>query len=135
MTPSRRRAAALGAAAALSLVLTACADDTTTSAPEAEPAMTESTNSASDPAPTSSEEVEGPFNDADVSFAQGMLPHHRQAVEMAEMVQGGGSLEPSGVDFPSVQGSLPIQGCGEVVRRRAGATFSSPSSSSGSRRT
>ncbi|MFC3689228.1 DUF305 domain-containing protein [Aquipuribacter hungaricus] len=50
--------------------------------------MTESSDSGSDPAPTSSEEVEGSFNDADVSFAQGMLPHHRQAVEMAEMVQG-----------------------------------------------
>jgi len=25
------------------------------------------------------------FNDADVSFAQGMIPHHQQAVEMAEM--------------------------------------------------
>lgn len=25
------------------------------------------------------------FNDADVAFAQGMIPHHRQAVEMAEL--------------------------------------------------
>jgi uncharacterized protein (DUF305 family) len=25
------------------------------------------------------------FNDADVTFAQGMIPHHRQAVEMAEL--------------------------------------------------
>lgn len=87
MISSRRRAAALGAAAALSLVLAACADDTT-SAPEAEPAMTQSMDSGSNPAPTSPEEVEGSFNDADVSFAQGMLPHHRQAVEMAEMAQG-----------------------------------------------
>jgi hypothetical protein len=38
-------------------------------------------------------------------------------------LQGGGSSEPSGVDFPSVQGRLPIQGVGEVVRRRAGVTF------------
>lgn len=27
----------------------------------------------------------GKFNDQDVTFAQGMIPHHRQAVEMAEL--------------------------------------------------
>jgi uncharacterized protein (DUF305 family) len=27
------------------------------------------------------------FNDADVTFAQGMIPHHRQAVEMAELAE------------------------------------------------
>ena len=88
MIPSRRSAAALGAAAALSLVLAACADDTTSPAPQAGSTMAESTGPGSVPAPTSAEEVAGPFNDADVSFAQGMLPHHRQAVEMAEMTQG-----------------------------------------------
>lgn len=30
----------------------------------------------------------GQFNDADVAFAQSMIPHHEQAVEMAEMAQG-----------------------------------------------
>ena len=86
MISSRRSAAALGAAAALSLVLAACADDTTSSAPQAGSTMAESTGSSSVPA--SAEEVAGPFNDADVSFAQGMLPHHRQAVEMAELTKG-----------------------------------------------
>jgi uncharacterized protein (DUF305 family) len=28
------------------------------------------------------------FNDADVMFAQGMIPHHAQALEMAQLVQG-----------------------------------------------
>ena len=32
-------------------------------------------------------------------------------------------MELSGVDFPSVQGFLPIQVKVEVVRRRAGVTF------------
>ena len=89
MTSLRRSAAALGAAAALSLVLAACADDsTTTSAPDVEPAPTESMETGSGVPPASAEEVDEPFNDADVTFAQGMIPHHRQAVEMAEMVAG-----------------------------------------------
>lgn len=29
----------------------------------------------------------GDFNDADVTFAQSMIPHHEQAVEMAQMAQ------------------------------------------------
>jgi uncharacterized protein (DUF305 family) len=28
------------------------------------------------------------FNDADVTFAQGMIPHHQQAVEMADLADG-----------------------------------------------
>jgi hypothetical protein len=53
----------------------------------------------------------------------------------AVAVQGGGSTELSGVDFPSALGCLPIQGFGEFVRRRAGATFSFPSPLLGFRRT
>ena len=39
---------------------------------------------ASAPAATGS--MSASFNDADVAFAQGMLPHHAQAVEMADIV-------------------------------------------------
>ncbi len=31
------------------------------------------------------------FNDADVAFVNGMIPHHRQAVEMAQMAEGAGA--------------------------------------------
>lgn len=75
-----RRGLLAGAAATVTLLLSACGGDDsgmdhggmtpTTSATSAAPA-----NAAG-------------FNDADVTFAQMMIPHHQQAVEMAEMADG-----------------------------------------------
>lgn len=75
MTTLLRRAAALTVAVTLSVVLAACGDDTSTAAGE----------SPATAFPTAAEQVEGPDNEADVTFAQGMLPHHRQAVEMSKL--------------------------------------------------
>lgn len=41
-----------------------------------------------DGAATGSTSSDSAFNDADVTFAREMIPHHEQAVEMAEMAQG-----------------------------------------------
>jgi uncharacterized protein (DUF305 family) len=47
-----------------------------------------STMSSSAPAATTaSAQPAAPFNDADVMFAQMMIPHHEQAVEMAELAE------------------------------------------------
>jgi uncharacterized protein (DUF305 family) len=62
-------------AVAAAVTLTACGTNGTTSAGSA---------GATSTSPTS---VAGDVNDADVTFAQTMIPHHEQAVQMAKMAQ------------------------------------------------
>lgn len=63
----RKTLAAIALLATAGLMLTACGEDPDDDA-------TGSSNSAS--------------NDADVTFAQQMIPHHEQAIEMAQLAQG-----------------------------------------------
>ncbi|MEW2635212.1 DUF305 domain-containing protein [Streptomyces sp. NPDC048389] len=78
-----RRVAAVAAAATAAVVLAACGggDDNATG--------TEGSgghNATSSPAASAPTE-QGEHNAADVAFAQGMIPHHRQAVEMADLAE------------------------------------------------
>lgn len=50
--------------------------------------MGSSSGSADRPSESAASEATGNFNDADVAFATNMIPHHRQAVEMAQLAQG-----------------------------------------------
>ncbi|MDX2819133.1 DUF305 domain-containing protein [Streptomyces sp. PA03-5A] len=78
MTLSRslsRRAALAAVAAAAALVLAACSGTDHAGGTHPTPAAATATASAS----------AGQHNQADVTFAQQMIPHHRQAVAMAEM--------------------------------------------------
>ncbi|MEU9304115.1 DUF305 domain-containing protein [Streptomyces sp. NPDC048269] len=68
-----RRTAAVVVAGTASFVLAACG-----SADEAAPAATKSPSASSSAA-------QGRPNAADIAFAKGMIPHHRQAVEMADL--------------------------------------------------
>ncbi|MFJ4873155.1 DUF305 domain-containing protein [Streptomyces sp. NPDC088757] len=78
------RTAALVGAVAAGLLLTACgADDTAPPASASPSATAAAPGSAASQAP-----APGPFNDADVMFAQMMIPHHEQALEMAELADG-----------------------------------------------
>jgi uncharacterized protein (DUF305 family) len=44
-------------------------------------------DTTAEPSPSATTTKAAGFNDADVTFAQGMIPHHRQAVEMAELAE------------------------------------------------
>ncbi|MGE0305863.1 MAG: DUF305 domain-containing protein, partial [Acidimicrobiia bacterium] len=65
---------------ALVATLAACGSD---DSPSADTAATETAAAAE--APSSTPAASAALNDADVEFAQGMIAHHEQAVEMAEI--------------------------------------------------
>jgi uncharacterized protein (DUF305 family) len=79
LTRLTRRTALAATAVTASLVLAACGSDNSSSEAGA-------SSGASASASASAGESAGAHNDQDVSFAQGMIPHHQQAVEMAGMV-------------------------------------------------
>lgn len=80
MLPSSvlRRGLLTGAAVTATLVLSACGGSDSTAGSD-HGAMTPTTSAAA---------ANAAFNDADVTFAQMMIPHHQQAVEMAAMADG-----------------------------------------------
>nr|WP_024127243.1 DUF305 domain-containing protein [Streptomyces sp. F8]AHE39979.1 Putative lipoprotein [Streptomyces sp. F8] len=70
-----RRTAAVAAAGAAAVVLAACGGTDSSAGQDGQTTAP----SASAPA------AQGQHNAADVAFAKGMIPHHRQAVEMADL--------------------------------------------------
>ena len=76
------------ALAASALVISACSNATTDSQPSA------SSTSAAASASPSAASSDATHNDADVKFAQGMIPHHQQAIEMSDMLLGKQGIDP-----------------------------------------
>ncbi|MBP2420784.1 MULTISPECIES: DUF305 domain-containing protein [Microbacterium] len=82
-----RTAAAAALTLAAALALAGCADG---SGSQSMPGMDHGSSSS----PSSSSTVTADFNDADVMFAQMMIPHHQQAVEMADMILNKEGIDP-----------------------------------------
>jgi uncharacterized protein (DUF305 family) len=81
-----KRTTTLIAAGLATLVLGACGGESDSAAPPATTAASATTPSATTPSTTTAPSAE--HNDADIMFAQMMIQHHRQAVEMAKLVEG-----------------------------------------------
>lgn len=97
LTPRRRPAVLTLCALGLSGALAACGGGATTasttsvggSAPTSAPSTTSSSSmgtEASYPPVTPGPAATGAHNAADVAFAEGMIPHHGQAVAMSDMI-------------------------------------------------
>jgi uncharacterized protein (DUF305 family) len=78
-----RRGLLAGAAVTTALLLSACGGDGETASGTG---MNHGATSAAPPSAAAS--AGATFNDADVMFAQMMIPHHQEAVEMAAMADG-----------------------------------------------
>ena len=91
-----RRTAAVAGSAAAALVLAACGGNGDSSA--GHDGHSQKSPSASAPA------TQGQQNSADVAFAKGMIPHHRQAVEMADLA-------------PSRAGSAEVKNLAEQIKK------------------
>ena len=85
-----------------------------TAAPTA--TSTETTGTASASPSGSVEAISAEHNDADVMFAQMMIPHHRQAVQMSEMLLAKEDIPANVRDF--AQGVIEAQGP-EIERMNA----------------
>lgn len=89
----RRRLAVAGAITASALLLTACGGEE---------------DSGYRPSA-------GAFNDADVAFAQGMIPHHEQAVEMSTLAAG----RASGAEIKTLAGEIEKAQDPEITTMRS----------------
>ncbi|RVW02770.1 DUF305 domain-containing protein [Rhodococcus xishaensis] len=93
---TKRLLVGIGAAAAAVILVAGCSNNE--AANNATPTGAEATTSAGAPG---TNEPTGAHNDADVAYVRMMIPHHEQAIEMAELV-------PSRSDSPEVN-SLATQ--------------------------
>ncbi|QIV79717.1 DUF305 domain-containing protein [Mycolicibacterium frederiksbergense] len=81
------------AAAAVAAMVTVGACSNTSAGHDMSSMGSSQTSAAAAPS-TSGNQTGQTHNDADVAFAQGMIPHHQQAVEMSDMFLGKQGIDP-----------------------------------------
>lgn len=86
---------AASSALAVSLVVASCGSSGSSQG-AAPPTPTSSSAPSASSAATAST---GAHNDADVTFASSMIPHHRQAIEMADMILGKDGIDAKVTDL------------------------------------
>ena len=85
---------------AAALILTACGADSASETPGSMPASVGAPPaSIRSGAGSDSDSASNERNDADVAFVQMMLPHHRQAVEMSELMLAKDGISPEVTDL------------------------------------
>lgn len=72
------------ASIAAALFISACSGSDTAATPSGAPSVSSSTAASADQG----------HNDADVTFAESMIPHHQQAIEMSDMLLGKQGIDP-----------------------------------------
>lgn len=80
----------LAALAASAVFVSACSDTTT----DSQTSTSTTSAAASASASPSAAGSDAAHNDADVAFAQGMIPHHQQAIEMVDMLLAKQGIDP-----------------------------------------
>ncbi len=83
----RRTLALASSAIAITLALAGCS------------AATNGMDMGSDSSPSSTPSTAASFNDPDIAFATQMIPHHQQAVEMADLVLAKTGVDPRVTDL------------------------------------
>ncbi len=120
-----KRYAVIGAAVAAVVTVGACSNSGTDTQPSPTTPAASATSSPAAGAET--------HNDADVMFAQGMIPHHEQAIEMSDMLLAKQGIDPRVVslanDIKAAQAPEIEQMQGWLSQWGASTTTSSPSSS------
>ena len=101
-------------AVASTLALAACGEATESGNTDATTSATSTATATAEPTETTTAtteadgEISADHNDADIMFAQMMIPHHQQAVEMSEMLLAKEGIPAQVVEF--AQGVIDAQG-------------------------